>query len=70
MAKPTYVDMVALVVAPSQSSGNSSIRLSVLNRHPSADFPLNLAFDDFVLESVEVHEMYSADLTAAVSPSR
>lgn len=67
MAKPTYVDIVGIVVPPSTPSGKTSIRLSVLNRHPSSDFPLNLKFDDFELESVEVHEMYSADLSAAVS---
>lgn len=67
MAKPTYVDIVGLVVPSSKPTGKSSIRLSILNRHPSADFPLDLKFDDFDVDSVEVHEMYSADLSAAVS---
>lgn len=67
MAKPAYVDVVGLVVPSANAAGKSSIRLSVLNRHPSADFKVDLKFDEFEVESVEVHEMYSADLSAAVS---
>jgi alpha-N-arabinofuranosidase len=38
--KPAYIDMVAIVVG-------SSIRISILNRHPSADWEANHVFDGF-----------------------
>jgi alpha-N-arabinofuranosidase len=49
------------------TADKSSIRLSVLNRHPTVDFDLDLRFDGFEISSVEVHEMYSDDLSASVS---
>lgn len=38
--KPAYIDMVAIVV------GNS-IRISILNRHPTADWEARCIFDGF-----------------------
>lgn len=49
------------------SSDLSSIMLSILNRHPTADWTLNLRVDDMEIKSVEVHEIYSDDLSAKVS---
>jgi alpha-N-arabinofuranosidase len=49
------------------TADKKSIRLSILNRHPSADFDVDLRFDGFEVSSVEVHEMYSDDLAAVVS---
>jgi alpha-N-arabinofuranosidase len=60
--KPAYIDTVAMITADKKS-----IRLSILNRHPSADFNVDLRFDGFEVSSVEVHEMYSDDLSAVVS---
>lgn len=59
--KPAYIDMVAMI-----TPDNKSIRLSVLNRHPTADWSLDLRLDGFEVSSVEVHEMYSDDLGATV----
>lgn len=53
------------MITPDQAS----VRLSVLNRHPSADWSLDLRFDGYDVTSVEVHEMYSDDLGASVSPT-
>jgi hypothetical protein len=60
--KPAYIDTVAMITAD-----KTSIRLSILNRHPTADFDVDLRFDGFEVSSVEVHEMYSDDLAAVVS---
>jgi len=49
------------------TADKKSIRLSILNRHPSSDFDVDLRFDGFEVSSVEVHEMYSDDLSAVVS---
>lgn len=57
--------MTAVVV--DLENGKSSIRLSILNRHPEADWEGDLAFTGFDVEKVEVHELYSDDLTAVVS---
>lgn len=51
------------MITPDQKS----IRLSILNRHPTADWALDLRLDGFEASSVEVHEMYSDDLAASVS---
>jgi alpha-N-arabinofuranosidase len=58
--------MTAVVV--DLENGKSSIRLSILNRHPEADWQGELAFTGFDVESVQVHELYSDDLTAVVCP--
>lgn len=50
------------------TADKKSIRLSILNRHPTVDFDVDLRFDGFEVSSVEVHEMYSDDLSAVVSP--
>jgi alpha-N-arabinofuranosidase len=60
--RPAYVDMVAVLVG-------SSIRLSVLNRHPTADWEMDLRFDGYKVKGAELHEMYSDDLSASVSRS-
>lgn len=46
---------------------NSSIRISILNRHPTADWKFELRVDDLEVKSVEVYEMHSDDLSAKVS---
>jgi alpha-N-arabinofuranosidase len=65
LGKAAYVDMTAVVV--DLEDGKSSIRLSILNRHPEADWEGELAFTGFDVEKVQVHELYSDDLTAVVS---
>jgi alpha-N-arabinofuranosidase len=60
--KPAYIDTVAMITAD-----KNSIRLSILNRHPTVDYDLDLRFDGFEVSSIEVHEMYSDDLSAVVS---
>jgi len=76
--KPSYIDSVAIVVDTVQGT---SIRLSILNRHPTADWKARIAIPDFgkstfddrrradraEVSSAEVHEMYSDDLDAVVS---
>lgn len=61
--KPAYVDCVAMIVQE-QDSQRASIRLSVLNRHPLADWSGDIRFDGFEIESVEMHSLYHDDLTA------
>jgi alpha-N-arabinofuranosidase len=51
----------------SPDSKKLSIRLSILNRHPTADWTLDLRVHDMKVEGVEVHEMWSDDLSAKVS---
>ena len=41
---PTYIDAVAVYV---DSAEGSKIHLSVINRHPTADWIFKLEFDDF-----------------------
>ena len=59
IAPPAYVDIVALL-----NKDQTSVRISILNRHPEADWQCSLALEGFVVEGVEVHEMYSEDLLA------
>lgn len=66
LGKAAYVDMTAVVV--DLENGKSSIRLSILNRHPEADWQGDVEFTGFEIESVQVHELYSDDLTAVVCP--
>ena len=40
--RPAYIDMVAVLV---KEGGRASIRLSVLNRHPEADWELECQLD-------------------------
>lgn len=49
------------------TSSPPSIRLSVLNRHPSADWQLDVDVKHFEVKNVKVQEMYSDDLSAVVS---
>ncbi|PWN54403.1 glycoside hydrolase [Violaceomyces palustris] len=63
--RPAYVDAVGVLVEDREGDpSTSSIRLSILNRHPSADWNGLIRFDGFEIESVEIHTMYSDDLTA------
>ena len=62
--RPCYVDTVAIVL---NTPNGQSIRLSVLNRHPSADWKCNLKFEGFQVDKVELHEMYSDYMSAFVS---
>ncbi|TYJ51988.1 hypothetical protein B9479_007413 [Cryptococcus floricola] len=63
--KPSYIDSVAIIVSSEDDSEkNASIRLSVLNRHPEADWSSKVAFTGFDIEKVEIHEIYSDDLAA------
>ncbi|EPQ31923.1 uncharacterized protein PFL1_00122 [Pseudozyma flocculosa PF-1] len=64
MAAPAYVDVVGLIAHDEQDSNKASIRISVLNRHPSADWAGQFDFEDFKVESVENHTVYSDDLSA------
>lgn len=69
--KPTYIDSVAVLA-------DVSIRVSVLNRHPTLDYnavfdfthygeqPLERDTDCTDVSSVEVHTIYSDDLAAKV----
>jgi alpha-N-arabinofuranosidase len=60
--KPAYIDTVAMITPDSKS-----IRVSVLNRHPKADWDVDFRFDGFEVSSIEVHEVYSDDMAASVS---
>lgn len=60
--KPQYVDMVAM-----RSADSKSIRLSILNRHPTADVTLKVAFGDFKVGAIEKHELYHDDMDIKVS---
>lgn len=77
--KPAYIDMVAIVgdVIPSSNGhgssdetsgsghgGASSIRISILNRHPSLDWTFAPSFAGFTPTSVTVTEVYCDDLSA------
>jgi alpha-N-arabinofuranosidase len=70
-AYPRYIDLVAMVKDHDDGDGadpkaTKSIRVSVLNRHPTLDWPAaDLAFHGLGISSVTVHEMYSDDLAAA-----
>jgi len=55
--QPAYIDAVAMVIG-------SSMRISILNRHPSADWSAKLVFADYEPRSVAVYELYSDDLAA------
>ncbi|KAL7423606.1 hypothetical protein Q5752_001187 [Cryptotrichosporon argae] len=57
--RPAYVDTVALI-----TDAEDSVRLSVLNRHPSADYKLELALAGFAVDRVRVWELYADDLAA------
>lgn len=59
---PTYIDLVGIIV----EGEKPSIRISILNRHPTADWEVQLDFDDRDVnaQAVEIHELYSDDLLA------
>nr|XP_019049579.1 alpha-N-arabinofuranosidase [Kwoniella bestiolae CBS 10118]OCF28509.1 alpha-N-arabinofuranosidase [Kwoniella bestiolae CBS 10118] len=59
--KPAYIDSVAVMV---ETSDGLSIRLSILNRHPTADWEAKIAFTGLNLKKVSVHEIYCDDLAA------
>ncbi|KAK8850310.1 hypothetical protein IAR55_004227 [Kwoniella newhampshirensis] len=59
--KPSYIDTVAVLV---KTPNGLSIRLSVLNRHPEADWKAVVKIHGFKLKHVEIHEIYSDDLAA------
>jgi hypothetical protein len=59
--------MCAIAVPDDQDAKGVSIRISILNRHPAADWQFDMRLDDFQLQKSEVHEMYSTDLSATVS---
>ncbi|UTT90268.1 hypothetical protein NDA17_002749 [Ustilago hordei] len=63
ITKPAYVDCVAMIVEE-EGSKHASIRLSVLNRHPTSDWNGKIDFEGFEIESVESHIVYSDDLLA------
>lgn len=65
LAKPTYIDIVALLV---ENENGASIRVSVLNRHPSADWTGEVSLPGFKVQKAQVHSLYSEDLEAIVSP--
>lgn len=47
----------------------SSIRISIINRHPSADWTADFRLQGFEAKNVKVQELYSDDMDAAVCPS-
>ncbi|WWC86548.1 uncharacterized protein L201_001425 [Kwoniella dendrophila CBS 6074] len=59
--KPSYVDSVAVLV---ETPNGCSIRLSVLNRHPTAEWKADVTFLGFEVERVTVYDIYSDDLKA------
>ncbi|KAK4687585.1 alpha-L-arabinofuranosidase, partial [Tremellales sp. Uapishka_1] len=59
--RPSYIDSVAMLLKDGQGG---SIRLSILNRHPSAKWNAEVGFSGFDITEVEVHELYSDDLLA------
>ncbi|OCF54383.1 alpha-N-arabinofuranosidase [Kwoniella mangroviensis CBS 10435] len=59
--KPPYIDSVAVMV---KTSNGCSIRLSILNRHPTADWQVKIGFSGFNIEKVQLHEIYNDDLAA------
>lgn len=60
---PRYVDMVSVCVE--DGNGGVSIRLSILNRHPSADWTAPITFSGCEISKATVTEVYSDDLDAA-----
>lgn len=60
--QPRYIDAVAMA-----SADKNSIRVSVLNRHPTADWDadIQVGTPGFKLDKVRVTEVYSDDLDAA-----
>ena len=50
--QPKYIDIVAVFSTPG-NDGRSIIRLSVLNRHPTADWKADLRFDGFSQSNVQ-----------------
>ncbi|WWC58875.1 uncharacterized protein I303_101420 [Kwoniella dejecticola CBS 10117] len=58
---PSYIDSVAVLV---KTPEGLSIRVSVLNRHPTADWVTNIGFSGFELRNVKIHEIYHDDLVA------
>lgn len=64
-ANPRYIDLVAMV---KDDEGKISIRVSVMNRHPTLDWDASdIEFNGIKVDKVIVHEMYSDDLSAANS---
>lgn len=62
---PRYIDMCAMA---KQDGDKLSVRMSVMNRHPSLDWDAtDLIVGGVQVDKVTVHEMYSDDLTAANS---
>lgn len=62
---PRYIDLVAMV---KEEGNKKSIRVSILNRHPTLDWDASdLHFNGMKAEKITVHEMYSEDLSAANS---
>ncbi len=63
LTRPSYVDTVAIIVKKDGGS-RASIRLSILNRHPEADWTGQITLPNFEIDQVEIHEMYSDDMAA------
>ena len=63
MNHPAYVDMAGMLLEGASGEA-SSIRISVLNRHPSAPWTAPILLRDFVVAKVEVHTIFSSDLCA------
>lgn len=62
-ANPRYIDLVAMV---KEDGDKTSVRVSVLNRHPTLDWDASdIEFNGIDIAQVTVHEMYSDDLAAA-----
>jgi alpha-N-arabinofuranosidase len=63
MIPPAYVDIVGVAVQSGKS--RASIRLSILNRHPTASWTASILLRDFKASTAEIHRMYSDDLFAS-----
>lgn len=65
IAPPAYIDMVGICVQKTPESKTVSIRLSILNRHPTVDWETQVDTSSLTsITSVEKHEIYSDDLAA------
>ena len=76
--RPAYIDTCAMIA---QTENGDSVRISILNRHPTVDWTAGLDLRSFgermsrmtliaaEVDNVEIHEMYHDNLDAFVSLS-
>ncbi|ORX39560.1 glycoside hydrolase superfamily [Kockovaella imperatae] len=61
--RPSYIDAVA--VAVTGQNKDVSIRISLLNRHPSAQWDAVLDINSIEINDVEIHEIFTENLDSA-----